>query len=148
MSSKIQEEERDHFSDRLKAALQAAGLDSSPSKFATAFNVRADGATVTVHGARKWLIGEAIPTQARIQIIADWLGISAAWLLFGEAQNAEVHTDDALTHKLDTPELVLVRDLRRLSQDNRMLVRDIVDSMLTRDSASHQGFNAPRSKQK
>ena len=56
MSSKIQEEERDHFSDRLKAALQAAGLDTSPTSFATAFNVRADGATVTVHGARKWLV--------------------------------------------------------------------------------------------
>lgn len=88
MVSYIEESERVSFSSRLKASLSARGYDISPSSFVHDFNLRANGLVVTVHAARKWLIGEAIPTQARLQIIANWLGISAAWLRFGDAGNS------------------------------------------------------------
>lgn len=35
--------------------------------------------------ARKWLKGEAIPTQDKIHILARWIGVSPQWLRFGEA---------------------------------------------------------------
>ncbi len=130
MHARIEDEERAHFSDRLKGALRAAGLSTSPSKFVAEFNLRADGATVTVHGARKWLVGDAIPTQARIQVMADWLGVSAAWLRFGDAENSTVHGKGNLPNDLTSNELVLLHDVRMLSASNRRLVQAIVNTML------------------
>ncbi|MFL6656752.1 MAG: hypothetical protein ACJ8GW_01670 [Massilia sp.] len=131
MNSKIEDEERAHFSERLTAALRAAGCSTSPSAFANEFNLRADGATVTVHGARKWLLGEAIPTHARVKIIADWLSVSAAWLQYGDDQQAA----QPPTGQLDSADLMLVKDLHRLSISSRTLVRGIVDLLLRQERA-------------
>jgi hypothetical protein len=133
MHARIEDEERAHFSDRLKGALRAAGLSPSPSKFVVEFNLRADGATVTVHGARKWLVGDAIPTQARIQVMADWLGVSAAWLRFGDAENSNVHGVGRLPNDLASRELVLLHDMRMLSASNQRLVQAIVNIMLRQE---------------
>jgi len=145
MHARIEDEERAHFSDRLKGALRAAGLDASPSKFVAEFNLRADGATVTVHGARKWLVGDAIPTQARIQVMADWLGVSAAWLRFGDAENSKVHGVGRVPNDLASSELVLLHDVRMLSEANRRLVQAIVNTTLRheKDKDPQQATYAP-----
>ena len=133
MNSKNNDEERTSFSDRLMAALEAAGFDSAPSRFTVEFNLRADGSAVTVHGARKWLIGDAIPTQPRIQIIADWLGVSAAWLRFGDSGNSEDPAPARVASDLKSAELALLHDMRLLSEANRILLRAIVETMLRQD---------------
>lgn len=147
MSARIEEEERAHFSDRLKGALRAAGLDTSPSKFIAEFNLRADGAAVTVHGARKWLVGDAIPTQARIQVMADWLGVSAAWLRFGDAGNATMHGMAGLPNNLQSSELVLLHDMRILSDANRQLIQAIINTMLRHEKGKHPEKVASAAKQ-
>lgn len=48
-----------------------------------ALNICADQPPVTTLAARKWLMGEAMPTQDRIQLLAEWLNVSASWLRFG-----------------------------------------------------------------
>lgn len=148
MNSKIQDDERAGFSDRLKSALIARGFDPSPSRFVAEFNLRADGVAVTVHGARKWLIGDAIPTQARLQVLADWLGVSAAWLRYGEAGNNDVHSPQQSGFSINSDELVFVHDLRLLSEIDRQLLRDIVDSMLKRENAKFGPGGIPRREQK
>ena len=135
MNSPLEDEEREHFSDRLKQAILAAGYNISPTKFAAEFNLRADGVAVTVHGARKWLTGEAIPTQARITVMADWLGVSPAWLRFGEAGNSGVHTSEETGFKLRSDELLFVHDMRLLSGANKLLMRGFLDVMLRAESA-------------
>lgn len=62
MDSKLVNEERQAFQCRLTEALLSVGCKSTPSTFTREFNLRADGAAVTVHGARKWLKGESFPT--------------------------------------------------------------------------------------
>lgn len=141
MNSKIQDDERAGFSDRLKSALIARGFDPSPSRFVAEFNLRADGVAVTVHGARKWLIGDAIPTQARLQVLADWLR-------YGEAGNNDVHSPQQSGFSITSDELVFVHDLRLLSEIDRQLLRDIVDSMLKRENAKFGPGGIPRREQK
>src|SRR5881409_3250771 len=73
--------EREGFSDRLQQALRHAHYPpDSPTKLAREFNIRFSGRPVTVHAARKWLVGEAIPTQEKLRMIAQWLGVPAEWL--------------------------------------------------------------------
>src|SRR3954451_8373270 len=76
--------ERESFSERLQMALRNAEYSpDSPTQLAREFNIRFDGRPITVHAARKWLVGEAIPTQEKLRTLAQWLGVPAEWLRFG-----------------------------------------------------------------
>lgn len=142
MNSKLGEDERIHFGSRLLRLLELRRLPTNATDFAAQFNLRADGATVTVHGARKWLIGEAIPTQERIKILADWLGVTAAWLRFGDADNGDIALAPRKSIDIDDEELALVKDMRVLMPGHRKVVRDLVDSLLRNEYES--GQNVPR----
>ena len=76
--------ERIAFSRRLTEALEkGAGMGASPAGLARAFNLHFSGRKITVHAARKWLTGAAIPTQDKLRSLADWLDVSVDWLRFG-----------------------------------------------------------------
>lgn len=80
--------EREAFSRRLKETLQRVGDDGgSPTRLAREFNRRTPGAPVTLHAARKWLNGEAVPAQDKLRVLAEWLGVGADWLRFGEGSH-------------------------------------------------------------
>jgi len=72
------------FSKRLIWALEVLGVRPSPTIVQREYNSRSNQPPVTTHAARKWLMGEAMPTQDRIQLLAEWLNVSASWLRFGE----------------------------------------------------------------
>ena len=79
-------EKREKFSERLQYSLYAAGINGdSPTKIQRGFNLLDPSTQVTVHGVRKWIVGESIPTQRKMQMLANWLGVSVSWLRFGEA---------------------------------------------------------------
>ncbi len=139
MDSKIASEERLHFRDRLQSALRGAGVPVRASTVTHAFNLRADGATVTTHAVRKWLVGDAIPTHERLLILANWLGVHASWLLYGDAENSQFAMQ-ATNTPFETQELVLLRDYKRLSPAGQQVLRDILAALLETMSAS---ANAP-----
>jgi hypothetical protein len=73
------------FSERLQHALRKADYaPDSPTQLAREFNSRYAGNQVTVDAAREWLVGNAIPTQDKLDALASWLGVSSQWLLFGD----------------------------------------------------------------
>lgn len=141
MNLKIASDERIHFSDRLKAALIAANQPTGASAFARAYNLRADGATVTTHGVRKWLKGEAIPTHEKILIISKWLHVHSSWLRFGDAENCQYEQMPTINEELSTEHLALIHDVAALPAPAQAIIRDIVDAFM-RVSASEQGGNA------
>ena len=137
MNSKMASDERIHFRERLHEALRRARVPVRASTVAHAFNLRADGATVTTHAVRKWLVGDAIPTHERLDILADWLGVHASWLLYGDAEN----TDFALSRPvsaLDTADLILIRDFNRLTAEGQRLLRGMLDLLMTSMTASSE----------
>jgi hypothetical protein len=78
------EQERAQFAERVKAALAARDMPVSATGLQRVFNERNNDLAISVHAARKWLMGEAIPAQARLRVVAVVLGVSATWLRFGE----------------------------------------------------------------
>jgi phage repressor protein C with HTH and peptisase S24 domain len=44
---------------------------------------------ITMHGARRWLIGDSFPTQSHLNALASLLGVSSAWLLLGQGPMLE-----------------------------------------------------------
>jgi len=76
--------EAQQFSQRLRQAMTRAGYDVRPIVVEREFNLRYWGRSVSFQAVRRWLRGEAVPTQDRLQVLAEWLGVDAHWLRFGE----------------------------------------------------------------
>lgn len=118
--------EREDFSERLQLALRNAEYSpDSPTQLAREFNVRFAGRPITVHAARKWLVGEAIPTQEKLRTLAQWLGVPAEWLRFGggdekSSENAE------FTSRFESADVKLIADLQRLDETYRIIAREMI----------------------
>jgi hypothetical protein len=132
-------EERKEFTARLQSALrQARQPADSATALARGFNSRFPGRTITVHAARKWLMAESIPTQDKLRTLAQWLQVPAEWLRFGaapldDARDSRPPTDNAmgsLLAAMSPEELKLVEALHALEEDERRLVRELVQLFL------------------
>ncbi|MEJ7806420.1 MAG: hypothetical protein WKG03_10935 [Telluria sp.] len=127
MESTFARDERVKFSERLRATLIASQVPTKLSEFTHAFNLHANGAAITRHAARKWLLGEAIPTQERISVLASWLGVHPAWLRFGQAIDPEIHSNAIPESQLATQHLALIRDLVSLPEPTQKAILGIVE---------------------
>ena len=119
--------ERVSFSERLQQALKNAHYSpDSPTRLAREFNLRFDGRPITVHAARKWLVGEAIPTQEKLRMIAQWLGVPAEWLRFGGAESASASAEGASVSRFESADVKLIADLQRLDEHHRQIAREFI----------------------
>lgn len=123
--------EREAFARRLREALGRIGDDGgSPTRLAREFNRRYPGAPVTLHAARKWLNGEALPAQDKLRVLAAWLGVAPEWLRYGDQGD-----DRAAPYRAQArePELAvdfeLAREIGALSPAHRKAVRALVKAL-------------------
>ena len=123
--------EHEEFSKRLRFALrQAAVTFDSPTSLSEEFSARYPDMPVTQQAVRKWLNGEAIPTQARVQALALWLAVGPEWLRFGK--------DTPATHSAQQPFVPyrtaysdndLVMRYRGLTLLHQQVVSEIISSL-------------------
>jgi transcriptional regulator with XRE-family HTH domain len=71
------------FAIRLREAMEAAGYEAKPSVLEREFNLRYWGKAITLHGVRRWLRGESMPTHDKLLTLAEWLKIPPQDLHFG-----------------------------------------------------------------
>lgn len=116
--------EQAQFAERVAAALVARGMPASATVLQRAFNAQNPQLAVSVHAARKWLLGEAIPAQARLRELAAVLAVSPTWLRFGE--------DEAAVSKnkpLSAQEHTLIQHFRSLTVAQQTHLFALVQSM-------------------
>lgn len=82
--------EKKEFSERLRAAMKARGLEISGAVLEREFNRNWLGTPVHRQTAWKWLNGEAIPTQDKLQELSKWLKVESDVLRFGTAVRVSV----------------------------------------------------------
>jgi len=121
--------ERERFSLRLQQTLRNAHHSpDSPTELARDFNIRFAGRPITVHAARKWLVGEAIPTQDKMRTLAEWLHVPIEWLRFGGDENGSgTSTASPVFH---SSELKMISDLQLLDDHHQMMVREFIRILL------------------
>lgn len=135
---------RQQFSARLKKEFQRVGLPvASPTQIVQEFNRRYPGTQVTAQTVRKWMLAEAIPTQAKLIALADWLAVSPQWLRFGTgarrvakanepvATEAASHSGMIVIGKDQAALVSLVELLTQLTPGNLRLVENIVRCVLS-----------------
>lgn len=134
-------EERAEFSNRLISVLIGLGWPkASPKRLMQQFNERAGNSAVSAHAARKWLIGEAIPAQERLSILAAWLEVEPDWLRFGASESAKYE------RLIPTSNLILLRDVARLDPANKRLVQGMVALLIkanARQAENDSGAEIP-----
>ena len=134
--------ERARFQARLARTLHNCGYaHDSPTVLAREFNFRFSGRPVTIHAARKWLVGESMPTQDKLRILAQWLGVTAEWLRFGDAAQ-EAGTTLRTPAPKNSDEGRLLANLLELDPYHRRLAHDFV-TMLAEKSMPKGGVNRP-----
>ncbi len=72
------------FAQRLRDAMQAAGLEPRPGVLVNLFNTHYWGRSVSFQAVSRWLRGEAIPEQDKLLVLATVLNVQPEVLRFGE----------------------------------------------------------------
>lgn len=116
------------FGGRLKTTLKKTNITySSPTKLATEFNLRHYGKPVSAQAVRKWLESNSIPSVDKIVTLANWLGVSPAWLLFGENLGVEETSPE--------PYSDLRSNFQHLAPEEQEVVRELILILLRRQKA-------------
>src|SRR5665647_3103702 len=76
--------EKLEFASRLRDAMVAVGLEPRPGVLEKQFNAHYWGQSVTFQAVSRWLRGEAIPGQDKLQTLAGILKIEPEVLRFGD----------------------------------------------------------------
>ena len=118
------------FGVRLRAALRAGGKADGAAAVHEQL-CRHGAGEVTVFAVRKWLAGEAIPTQATLRALADWLAVEPGWLRFGDDRGDLVVVGG--DHHAD---LLMLATLRRLNADDIAVVAALVAQLLAQTGKS------------
>lgn len=136
--------ERSAFSTRLQQALRNANHAANhPTYLSREFNFRFSGSPVTVHAARKWLVGESIPTQDKLRALADWLGVTAEWLRFGGPAESAISAVSTPVPAMESAQSKLLSDFMTLDEHHRQIVMDII-SMLALKARQSDGTEVRR----
>lgn len=122
------------FASRLLSAVAKAGFQTSATSFAREVNARGHADLITSHGVRKWFMGEAMPTQARLKLIAETLGVNAAWLRFGEGDPGAGEPTELLTPAVS----IMMSDYMRLTDEGKNLVRKTVALLIEAEACQQR----------
>jgi transcriptional regulator with XRE-family HTH domain len=127
-------DEKQGFSRRLKDAMRKARMEpAGPTRVAREFNLRYHGDPVTTQAIRKWLTGEALPSQDKIRALAQWLEVSPQWLRYGEAGGREerghaVARQDTGSYTVDAA--WAGKKFELMNEPHRKLVLEIIRALL------------------
>ncbi len=120
--------EQERFAERLNQALDAARYQrAGASRVAREFNLRFPEKAVTVHAVRKWIKGDAIPTQDKLLALAQWLGVRADWLRYDGDEPA---LESAHPSEFSGEDLRLLRDFQRLGTERKHIVDQLIQVLL------------------
>ena len=78
------------FANQLREAMVVAGYEPKPAVLEREFNTRHWGKPMTLHGVRRWLRGETLPTHEKLLVLAEWLAVSPQQLGFGDEVQRKV----------------------------------------------------------
>lgn len=118
------------FSERLQESMLAAGYELRPVVLEREFNQRYWGRSVSFQAVRRWLNGEAIPTQDRLQVVAEWLDVDPHWLRFGERLSGSVRQQHKRWDtKMTPPERQAIEVFMNLPPEKRKMVGEIIHAL-------------------
>lgn len=118
--------EKADFGTRLCKALQEQGVPLRPSVLEREFNRRYWGRPVTLQAVRRWMRGEAIPAQDKLQVLAEWLKVEPQVLRFGEGAVHAAQSAQQRWEILNYAERETLDAFLRLPPEQRKVVQQVI----------------------
>lgn len=119
--------EKMEFAERLRSAMLAAGYPDRPAVLEREFNSRYWGRSVTFQAVSRWLGGKSIPSQDKLQVIAQWLKVEPQALRFGDRAVSAIREQRA---QWEDPRFYREREaidaFLALPAEQRKVVRDVI----------------------
>jgi len=123
-------DEKQQFSERLKAAMAAVGLDARPAVLEKLFNLHYRGTPVTYQGVRRWLIGLSVPEQDKLELLARLLNTAPDSLRYGNRRGpGEGEPQPGWTQVTDIDDRVAIETFLRLPAQGREAVRQVIRAL-------------------
>ena len=117
------------FASRLRDAMVKAGYKPEAAVLERNFNLNYYGKPITLHGVRKWLIGESIPPYDKIIALAGMLNIPPDELTFGleiktTIKEVRARWDDGIGYQ----EREVFEAFLALPAPQRKIVREVIQT--------------------
>lgn len=124
---------RKKFAKQLKEALIAAGYEPKPAVLEREFNLRYWGKPVSLHGVRRWLFGETLPTEDKLLVLSEWLNISLEYLVHGTTNT--IKEKDSL-YGVTPADRDIISAYLALPLEQRKLVAAIIQAFIAAQGAT------------
>lgn len=118
--------ELEAFAARLRQAMKEAGLKSSATQLANAFNLRYWGEGITPHAARNWMIGVSMPKQDKLKTLGDILQISPQDLLFGPSNPKNKANETVTPSSMSMGDAEMLKQYLLLTPEQKCMIRHFV----------------------
>ena len=122
------DKEKAEFAARLRAALEAKGIEASAAVLEKRFNSRYGGAAVTAQAISGWLNGKSLPKQDKLRVLAALVGMEPHELQFGGRHRVGDGPAE-WSQALVAHDRAMVDAYLSLPASQRKLVRDLVASL-------------------
>lgn len=117
------------FAERLKVALTKAGQSTRPTDLAIQFGLESQiEGGVSMPAVRKWLRGEAMPTEDKLRTLALWLNIDPHELRYGVSPNKRVAEKLKTLPYADVKDVSSVEQFLALPPEQRKTVRAVIEA--------------------
>lgn len=115
------------FAKRLREAMIQAGYEPKPAVLEREFNLRCWGRPVTLHGVRRWLLGETFPTADKMLVLAEWLKIDPQQLRHGDEtskrmREKQTRMEQAINHQ----EREIFEAFLSLPSPQKKIIREVI----------------------
>lgn len=119
-------DEKEAFAVRLRAAMVAAGHEARLTVLEKLFNSRYWGRSVTFQAVRMWLNGKSIPSQEKLQVLADLFAVEPQALRYGEEAVKRVRDKRSRWDGLTPQDREIVETLLGLTVEQKKVIREVV----------------------
>jgi transcriptional regulator with XRE-family HTH domain len=138
---------KSEFAERLKQAMLAAGYEPRPGVLEKEFNMRHWGRPVSFQSASSWLKGACIPTQDKLQVLAEWLKVEPQILRFGEQSARSIREqkrrwDEAVSG----PEREVLETFAGLPMAQKKVAREVILALAVKAEVESQTAGPGRSR--
>ncbi len=111
------------------------------------FNLRYLGKSMTLHGVRRWLLGESLPKQDKLLVLAEWLRIPPQDLRYGTEIEKRVKQERARWDEgIGYLERETLEAFLNLPAPQRKIVREVIQTFAKAFPAEAAAKNNPRKK--
>ena len=131
------DKEKAEFAARLRAALEARGIEASAAVVEKRFNSRYEGVPVTAQAVSGWLNGKSLPKQDKLRVLAAMVGLAPHELQFG-GRNRVGDAGTEWPQALAAQDRSMIDAYLSLPVAQRKLVRELVATLARAGEAAGQ----------